>query len=419
MTNPVSNAARAPTPSIAPTPYWFAWLLGGIFIVPLMLFDYLTFENGIVADSVLWGRDFINVWTGGALVDLGRTDIIYDLDAYVEFQRGVFGQNLNPHNYSYPPVTFPFATLFSRLPYEIALACWLIGTGALFVWAARSWWPQNAGPHWLAIATPAGLINIWAGHYGFLVGALFLLGWQRLDRQPVLAGIFFGLMIIKPHLAVLVPLALLLRRDWLALASGAMTVALLVGVTGVAYGWRLWGEYLLGTSAVQADMIDNPSILFTRISTSLMTGLLAIDVSWPVALAAQAASATFAVALVVLAVRRRVGTRPLALLVATGTFLVLPYAFNYDMTVVMVAALAIMARPDVASDERRLATYGFMSAQLGMVLALYGLPIMSLMIAGLAWVQLRVASRDASGQAPAPVAASNRDMAGWTPSLRP
>ena len=40
------------------------------------------------------------------------------------------------------------------------------------------------------------------------------------------------------------------------------------------------------------------------------------------------------------AARRRVPVRDLALLVATATFLVLPYAFNYDLTVVMVAALA-------------------------------------------------------------------------------
>ena len=66
---------------------------------------------------------------------------------------------------------------------------------------------------WLAVLTPAALMNIWAGHYGFLVGALFLLGWERLDRRPWQAGLFFGLMLIKPHLAILIPLVLLLGAN--------------------------------------------------------------------------------------------------------------------------------------------------------------------------------------------------------------
>ena len=34
----------------------------------------------------------------------------------------------------------------------------------------------------------------------------------------------FGLLLIKPHLAILVPFVLLLRAQWTALLSGAVTV---------------------------------------------------------------------------------------------------------------------------------------------------------------------------------------------------
>ena len=386
-------------------PAWFPWVFGGAFCIVLMAIDYQHHEDGVIANCVVWGRDFINVWTGGVLVETGRIGTIYDYHAYVAFQRGVFGP-VNPHNYSYPPISFPLAALFAQLPYPLALAAWLGGTGALFAWAARPWWPAGAGPHWLAVVTPAGLINIWAGHYGFLVGALFLLGWRQLEReQPARAGMFFGLMLIKPHLAVLVPLALLLRGEWRALAAGAATVALLVGVTVLWYGWAPWQAYLFEVSRVQAEMIDHDSILFTRISASPMTALHALGAPWLLALAAQAAAAAFAVATVIAAVRRGVATRPLALIVATATFLVLPYAFNYDLTVVAVAALALLGRADLSRDERRLALYGFMSPQIGMLLAIYGLPVMPLMLVGLLHVQLRLASRDAVASVSAPVGA--------------
>lgn len=96
------------------------------------------------------------------------------------------------------------------------------------------------------------------------------------------------------------------------------------------------------------------------------------------------------------AARHGIGIRPLALLAATATFLVLPYAFNYDLTVVSLAAVATMSR-DMGPVDRRLAAVGFLSPQLGMLLAMFGLPVMPLMLAGLAIVQFRAAIRDISG----------------------
>src|SRR3546814_13016518 len=82
--------------------------------------------------------------------------------------------------------------------------------------------------------------NIWAGHYGFLVGALSLYGWRWLDTHPRRAGIIFGIMTIKPHLGVLVALVLLLRRDWTAIGWEAATTSALALVTGNLFGFGLW-----------------------------------------------------------------------------------------------------------------------------------------------------------------------------------
>lgn len=394
---PARAPATATRGAATGMPAWFPWVFGGAFCIVLMIFDYQHMVGDVIADCVVWGRDFINVWTGGRLVAAGRIDVIYDYDAYVAYQKGIFG-TINSHNYSYPPVSFPLAAMFALLPYKLALIAWLGGTGALFAWAARPWWPRGVGPHWLAVATPAALINAWAGHYGFVIGALFLLGWQRLDTQPVRAGIFFGLMLIKPHLAVLVPLALLLRGDWRALASGAATVALLVLATGLWYGWTPWYAYVFEVSRLQADMIDHTDILFTRISTSPMTAAVALGAPMTMAVAAQLVAAASAVGVIIIATRRGVTTRALALMVATATFLVLPYAFNYDLTVVMIAALALLARGDLSPGERRMALYGFMSPQIGMLLAMCGIPVMPLMLVALLCVQLKFASLDVAGE---------------------
>src|SRR3546814_14056024 len=100
----------------------------------------------------------------------------------------------------------------------------------------------------IALILPGGLVNIWAGHYGFLIGALALYGWRWLDEHPQRAGIIFGIMTFKPHLGVLIALALLVRREWTAIGYAAATTAVLarseersVGKGGGGQG-RSWGS---------------------------------------------------------------------------------------------------------------------------------------------------------------------------------
>ena len=378
---------------------WLPWVLGAAFILTFALRDFFSLTNGIMDGGVIWGRDFVNLWTGGHVVRAGLIDILYDPDIYNAYQQRLF-PGLGSHNYSYPPLSFPLVALFSLLPYPLALAAWLGSTGALFIWAARAVWPDKGGPVILALVTPAALVNIWAGHYGFLVGALFLLGWQRLDRQPLLAGLFFGLMLIKPHLAMLIPVVLLARRDWIAIASGAATIVVLIGLTTILYGWQPWSDYLLRTSGVQVGMIDSAGRFFGLLSTSSMTAALQLGASLNIAMAVQASMSVVAVTIIVLAVRRRVETSRLALLVATATFVVLPYGFNYDLTVVAIGALALWTRPDLSPIEHRLTLLGFMSPQLGFILAILGVPAMPLLLVALLLVQFRVACRDAGLTAP-------------------
>jgi hypothetical protein len=361
---------------------WSPWVIGAALSLQLLWVDFTHSAGGKLEDKAFWGRDFVNLWTGGHLLREGRADAIYDVAAYREYLAGLFGP-MGGHNYSYPPVTFPIAQLFSLLPYWLALALWLGATGALFLWAARRWWPSGWAPLWLAVLTPAALMNVWAGHYGFLVGALFLLGWRRLDERPWQAGLLFGLMLVKPHLALLVPLVLLVRGRWTALLSGGLTVLVLVAATSLIYGWDVWPQFLFGAGTVQAGLIDAGTSFYGYMSTSLATGLLRLSDNPALAFGAQMLLGTAAVAMVVAAARGKLPTADLAMMVATATFLVLPYAFNYDLTVVMIAAVRLWADPAATRAERALAVTGFLSPQIGMLLAPLGIPAMPLMLAAL------------------------------------
>lgn len=298
--------------------------------------------DGSIADVALWGRDFVNVYTSGALTNAGRLDILYDVPAYQAYQLGLFDAALASHNYSYPPVTLFYTWAFALLPYPVALVLWLTGTGALFWWAARPYLAEVNLPGWVALAAPACLVNLWAGHYGFLVGALWLGAWTLLPRRPVLAGILIGCLVVKPHLALLVPLVLLVRRDWLAFAAAAATSTGLILLSILLFGPEIWLTYLGDTAVRQAEMVDDVGAFFLTMMPTVTPALSSLGAPTAVGLLVQGAVALWAVILLVR--HLPADSRAAGLATATATFLVLPYAFAYDMTVVGLAGLLLFRR---------------------------------------------------------------------------
>ena len=71
------------------------------------------------------------------------------------------------------------------------------------------------------LAAPAVFINAVGGQNGTWTAALFGGGLSLLERRPLLAGGLLGLLIYKPQLALLIPVALLAGRHWRAFAAAA------------------------------------------------------------------------------------------------------------------------------------------------------------------------------------------------------
>lgn len=369
------------------------FVIGNAAIIFLLLVDITNSTNGVILKQVYWGHDFVNVWTSGKLVIAQRLDLLYDPILYQRFQKMLFGP-LGPHNYSYPPLTLPLMVPFALLPYWLALVVWLAGTAWLFVKAATPWWQDSTGwPGIFILLTPAATINIWAGHYGFLIGALLLFGWRALDaKKPWLAGLCFGLLAIKPHVALFLPLVLLIRGEGRAIMAAALTAIMLILISLMMFGPQPWRDFLAITAGMQSGMIDAQHAFFGKMSTSTSTALFALHAPLPLVIAGQAAMAISGIVMVARAARLA-QTRDIALLAATATFLVLPYAFNYDLTVSAMGAATMMGAAALLPIERWLSILGFMAAQLGLILAMLGMPVMPLLLLGLAIVQYRVARR--------------------------
>ena len=333
-----------------------AWLFGFALVFQFGSNDVrYALQHGAwqASPGTLVGRDFVNMFTAGQMMfDRGLAGI-YDVATYQAYQAALFDGRVLGHNYSYTPVSFFYVWLFALPPYPAAYVLWIGLTGAAFTFAARPYLRGSGLPTWLAVMTPAALLNVWAGHYGFLFGALWLGAWSLLDSRPRLAGVLVGLMIVKPHLAVMMPLILGARGAWRSFFAAAITVIALIVSSGTLFGWQLWADYVSDTILLQATMVDQTDQFFLRM---MPTPYPAFRLAGLVPAAAWLLQATCAVCAIGALMRWMPSDPRLAgLATATATFLVLPYAFNYDMTIVGIAAVILLHRAPADAPVPRIA----------------------------------------------------------------
>ncbi|HEX8225155.1 MAG TPA: glycosyltransferase family 87 protein [Allosphingosinicella sp.] len=346
--------------------------------------------------QAIWGRDFANVWTSGRLALEGRLDLLYDLKAYSAYQQGLFDGALRAHNYSYPPPTLLYTWAFGLLPYPVAFVAWLALSGTAFAFAARPYLRDAGLPTWLALAAPATLLNVWAGHYGLLIGALWLGAFHLLPRRPALAGILIGLMLVKPHLAILAPLILARRGEWRAFAAAAATAAGLAALSALAFGPELWRTWLSVTVGVQTAMVDDVGTYFLTMMPTIVPTVSAFGFPGAAAWTVQVLAAAAAVA--ALLFHMPGDSRAAGLAGGVATFLVLPYAFNYDMTVPGLAALLMLARlrRDPAGGRPFVLLLAFLLPLIVQTFGLLHLPAPALILAALLALMLRQQERPAA-----------------------
>jgi hypothetical protein len=291
------------------------WLLGAVVAVVLLGSDIL--RPGL--DRMI-GRDFTNLWEGGKLVLAGEAGCAFDMNCFRIAQWRDLHM-LALQNYSYPPFVLLLDAPFALMPYYLSLAVWTALGIAFFAWTARPYVPKGFSPV-LAALTPAATINIWNGHYGFLLGGLWLLCFRAIDSRPGRAGIYAALLTFKPHLGVMI--AATVARKWQALLTAIAGVVALLAISSAVLGPETWRYFFLGTTAVQGDVLTRPGgeFYFRMMPTAYVT--------FGKGMPGVVAQTVFALAAIGLLLRHR---RWDAFSAATVTFLVLPYAFNYDMTV--------------------------------------------------------------------------------------
>ncbi len=285
--------------------------------------------------------DFAAFWAAGRLTLEGTPALAYDWPAHRAAEVAGLGREftgLMP--WHYPPPVQLLVTPLAALPLFAAMALWVGATLALFLWTCWRIVPHpNAVLAGLAAApTALTLVN---GQIGFLIAALLGLALLDLDRRPVRAGLLLGLLSLKPHLVVAVPVALIAAGRWRAVVAATATVLALAALSWAALGGATWAAFLASisdTARVFAGIGEAEQRW--AMGASSYGWLRHLGAGFGLAMEAQGAVAVVVLALTVRAWRAPATTPEIkAALLCFAAMAVTPRVLNYDLHILVIGAL--------------------------------------------------------------------------------
>lgn len=313
-------------------------------LLPLAALAWLALSRGGMDRSgAVIGTDYLSFWTAGRFALAGQAASAYDPALHDAAQHAAFAGA--PYAAFFYPPAFLLALLpFAWLPYFASLAAWLGATGYGYWRAVKLWAPDWPGALPAFLAMPALLVNAGHGQNGFLTATLLGGGAALVTRRPWLAGLCFGALVIKPHLALLVPFALLLRKAWRPFVAAGIAAAALTALSALVFGLDAWRGFLAVSPLAQATL--EQGLVSPAKMQSLFAGVRLLGGPLALAYAVQALGVLAALAGLALAARKRADTAAQGALLVAGTLIATPFLLDYDLTLAAIpmAWLFISAR---------------------------------------------------------------------------
>lgn len=203
----------------------------------------------------LWRRDWYCLYAAGRAFRAGGAEGLYA------------SQCAEGYFWLYPPYAlYPYALLSYLTPtvmYALVVVEILAATGIAFHFLRHGLPPASTGRFktlaLLVVASAAFNGTVVTGqHSALLTAALAGALWASSRDMPYAAGLFLGVMGLKPNWAIVVVAWLLVSRRWREL--GAMTaVGVVMLASTLPMGFDVWREYLAETPKVIQQFLDTTS----------------------------------------------------------------------------------------------------------------------------------------------------------------
>lgn len=217
----------------------FVGVVAGCMCINIAVLVWVLFKHPLL------NCDFRGLWSFAEFARQRPVGQIYQAAALRAFQLQLYPGFRSFFPFQYPPSFLLAISPLGDFNFAVAQSIWTVA--GLVTLIAAGWMffaPELRCFAILALlASPACLLNGAAGETGYFTAALLLAGFALLQTRPVSAGIFFGLLTLKPQLGVLIPFALLARGELRAIISATLTALALAAVSCLVFPARLWADW--------------------------------------------------------------------------------------------------------------------------------------------------------------------------------
>lgn len=209
--------------------------------------------------------DFTAFWAASWLALNDAAGGVFDTAKIAQAQAVVFPDGGYVYRWLYPPIFLFFVLPLALMPYAVSYCAWTLSTLCGYGWALSKF----VAVRWMVpalLAFPGTLMNLLTGQNGLLLASLFTAAAWNLERRPIAAGVFIGLITVKPQFGILWPIALLCGGHWRALAAAAFTTVALALGAAIAFGGELWVDFARQIAMIQQGL-DGGQVSWIKIPT--------------------------------------------------------------------------------------------------------------------------------------------------------
>ena len=316
----------------------FLWIL-----VPALSLLWISLGSMITPGAKT--QDFLNIYTGASLALDGQFAAMHDVDVQLARERKFVPSTDVLRPFVRPSFYALLLAPLALIPFKTAFWIWIAAQSALLI-ACWAWGFRRFGPNALVFAAFSlpGPLGVASGQDCVILLALFILAWELTDRaNPATGGAVLALMLIKFHLILLWPVALLLQRRWKML-GGFCAVALGEACVSLALGGTQGARTYL--ALLQNKNLDrlSPSKELMICFQGLTANLGIESPAWTVVIIA----AIFL--LFVFAVYKAPLWKMFAV-TAVASLLVAPHVYGYDATLLLLPLLLTIFYSQLASAK--------------------------------------------------------------------
>jgi hypothetical protein len=313
--------------------------------VVVLAFSLLWIALGSMITPGAKTQDFLNLYTGGSLALDGKFATMHDVDVQLERERKFVPSTDVLRPFVRPSFYALALSPLALIPFATAFWVWIVAQSALLIgcWA---WGFRRFGANALVFAAFSlpGPLGVASGQDCVILLALFIVAYELTDRgRPAAGGAVLALMLIKFHLVLLWPVALVLQRRWKMLA----------GFCAVAIGEACVSLALGGTEGVRTyiALLRNRSLDHLSPSKELMICFQGLTANLGIESPVWTAAIIGAIFLLFACAVYKAPLWRMFAVTAVASLLVAPHVYGYDATLLLLPFLLTIFNSRIAGSK--------------------------------------------------------------------